>query len=155
MEIAEGNVVQFTECLEQLLIKMQEADNVCIEVTKEISKKEFSIVIFVAKKEEVIMKEIADYFNIPVSTTTGLVDKLVDKGFLRRIYSVEDRRSIKVALSKYGQSMFDLLQTTLFNMGETMLSGLTDEEQEQLIFLLQKVTTNLINYTPKPISRFG
>lgn len=148
MEISQGQITEFTCCLEKLMIKMQEADETCIEITKDISKKEFSIVIFVAKKESVIMKEIADYFNIPVSTTTGIVDKLVEKGFLKRIYSQEDRRSIKVTLSKYGLGVYDLLKTTMCNMSEHMLSGLSDEEQDQLIFLLGKVTAQLSDYRP-------
>ncbi|MFY0625661.1 MAG: MarR family transcriptional regulator [Reichenbachiella sp.] len=146
------NSAKFNACLEQLMIKMEEADNSCIEITKDISKKEFAVVIFVAKNEEVIMKDIADYLGIPVSTTTGLIDKLEDKGFLKRVYSKEDRRSIKIALSKYGQNVHNLLMSTLGHMGATMLNGLTNNEQQTLISLLQKVAENLKDYTPMPAS---
>lgn len=142
------NTLRFNACLEMLVIKMEEADNSCIEITKDLSKKEFAVVIFVARNEDVIMKDIADYLGIPVSTTTGLIDKLEDKGYLKRVYSKEDRRAIRIALSTYGQDIHDLLMRTLGNMGSTMLNGLSESEQNQLISLLEKVAENFSNYTP-------
>ena len=144
----QDNISKFNNCLQFLLMKMQEADNSCIEITKDLSKREFSVVIFVGKNSEVIMKDIADYLSIPVSTTTGLVDKLVEKGYLNRVYSKEDRRAIKIALSKYGLDCFNLLESILRHMSGTMLAGLSNSDQQKFIQLMEKVTENLKEYIP-------
>ena len=143
-------VEKFTESLETLLMKMQEADNTCMELTKDLSKREFAVLTFVGKHNEVIMRQIADYLSIPVSTTTGVVDKMVEKGYLKRYHSDEDRRTIKIALSKYGMDSFNLLMGTLHTMVQTMLMGLEDKDQTTLVELFSKISDNLKNYVPRP-----
>ena len=147
-ELVDNQICQFTHCLEALMMKMQEADNTCIELSKDISKRDFAVLTYVGKNHDVIMRDIAAYLGIPVSTTTGVIDKLVEKGYLKRYHSKEDRRTIKIGLSKFGQDSFNLLQSTLHHMGGAMLSGLNDSEQSKLIELLGKITSNLVNYVP-------
>lgn len=153
MRAEENKVGRFTSALETMLMKMQEVDNFCVELTKDISKRDFSIIVFVGKQEEVIMRDIAQFLNIPMSTCTGIVDKLVEKGHLRRFHSDEDRRIIKVSLSKSGKNSFHLMETSLYNLGSTMLSDLTAKEQESLIALLEKVTLNLDQHTPTTLKQ--
>lgn len=148
MAVDENKVGRFTSALEKMLMKMQEVDNSCVELTKDISKRDFSIIVFVGKQEEVIMRDIAEYLNIPMSTCTGIVDKLVEKGHLARFHSNEDRRIIKVTLSKFGKTSFQLLESSLFNMSTTMLGDLNQKEQDELIKLLEKVTSNLDQHVP-------
>ena len=102
-----------------------------------------SLIVFVGKQQQVIMRDIADFLSVPMSTTTGIVDKLVDKGYIARYHSDQDRRIIKVELSKFGKETFELMETTLFRMSDAMLGDLSDKEQNQLVKLLEKVTTNL------------
>ncbi|MDN5201865.1 MarR family transcriptional regulator [Fulvivirgaceae bacterium BMA10] len=139
----DGKVKRFTNALEEMLLKMQEASDICLEVTKDISKREFSLIIFIGKNKSLIMREIADFMRIPMSTATGVVDKLVNKGYLQRQFSEEDRRIINVALSKYGKEIYNLMSETLLRFGSVVLSGLDDEEQNQIIGLLEKVALNL------------
>lgn len=147
-QLVDNNIGKFTDCLEALMMKMQEADNTCIELSKDISKRDFTVLIYVGKSNDVIMRDIATFLGIPVSTTTGVIDKLVEKGYLKRYHSKEDRRTIKIGLSKFGQDSFNLLQSTLHHMGGAMLAGLSEKEQAELIFLLEKVAANLVNYVP-------
>ncbi|MDW3210829.1 MAG: MarR family transcriptional regulator [Reichenbachiella sp.] len=146
--LLDDKICKFTQCLEVLLMKMQEADNTCIELSKDISKRDFSVLTFVGKNHDVIMRDIAGYLGIPVSTTTGVIDKLVEKGYLKRYHSKEDRRTIKIGLSKFGQDSFNLLQSTLHHMGGAMLGGLSEKEQGELIHLLERISENLVNYVP-------
>lgn len=153
MSVDRNKVERFTNALEKMLMKMQEVDNFCVELTKDISKRDFSIIVYVGKSNEVIMRDIAEYLNTPMSTTTGIVDKLVDKGYITRFHSQEDRRIIKVKLSKFGKDSFDLLETSLFNMSNTMLSDLAPQERTSLISLLEKVTQNLENHLSTTIRK--
>jgi DNA-binding MarR family transcriptional regulator len=135
-----------------MMMKMQEVDNTCVELTKDISKRDFSIIVFLGKNQQVIMREIAEFLQVPLSTTTGIVDKLVESGYLSRFHSNEDRRIIKVGLSSSGKKSFNLLQTSLHNMGKTVLGDLTPTERDQFIGLLGKVTGNLQKHVPEPVS---
>lgn len=146
--VEEDKISRFTAALETMMMKMQEVDNTCVELTKHISKRDFSIIVFVGKNEEVIMRDIAEFLNIPVSTTTGIVDKLVENGYLSRYHSNTDRRIIQVGLSTSGKKSFNLLQTSLHNMAKTVLGDLSTDEREQFIGLLEKVTCNLEKHVP-------
>ncbi len=143
MSTSETQVSQFTEALEMMLMKMQEVDSTCIEATKDISKREFGLVVILGKHKSLIMSEIAEFINVPMSTATGIVDKLVSKGYLMRFYSEEDRRIVRIGLSKYGGELFELLEKTMIKFGYHILEGFEEEEKEMFIRLMQKATRNL------------
>ncbi len=67
------------------------------------------------------------------------IEKLVQRGFIERIASEDDRRSCKVMLTEPGQQKLDVaLQDHLDNM-EVMLEALNKDERLQLANLLKKV----------------
>lgn len=136
-------VKQFTDALEAMLMKMQEVDNTCLEVSRDITKREFGLVALLGKHNSLIMREVADFMSVPMSTATGIVDKLVNKGYLMRFYSEEDRRIIRIGLSKYGRELYELLENVLHMFGQHILEAFTDEERDQFIFLMEKATRHL------------
>jgi len=81
----EQKIQRFTTALEMMFLQMQEVDNTCMEVSKDISKREFSLIVFVGKQQQVIMRDIADFLAVPMSTTTGIVDKMVEKGYIAQL----------------------------------------------------------------------
>ena len=93
--------------------------------------------------EKVVNKEVSDFMKVPMSTATGIVDKLVSKGYLMRFYSEEDRRIVRIGLSKFGQELYDLLEKLMHYFGQHILEGFTSEERDQFIFLMEKATRNL------------
>ncbi len=136
-------VERLVEAMQKLILKMQEVDNTCLMLTQDIDKKELALISFIGRKEQVIMKEVADFLEVPLSTSTGIVDKLVNKGYLVRHHSQEDRRIVKVGLSQYGKETCELVMKMVNKMGVTILDDLTEKDQDALIKLLEKVTTNL------------
>jgi len=137
------NVSRLVGAMEKLFLKMQEVDSTCVMLTQDITKKELSLIAYIGKKEEVIMSEVSEFIVCPMSTTTGVVDKLVNKGYLKRFHSDEDRRTVKVSLTQYGKETFQLVQNMMSKMGNTILTDLNSSEQKHFIELLEKVTLNL------------
>ena len=58
--------------------------------------KEFQVVIYVCEQETVMMSEIAEKMKIPMSTATGIVDKLVAKNYLQRKLSPSERSIVLI-----------------------------------------------------------
>ena len=148
MKKKEEQVARLVEAMARLMMKTQEVDDTCVRLSKDIEKRDLMIVCFVGERGRVIMKEIAEYMDIPVSTTTGIVDKLVQKGYLSREFSPTDRRSIQIALSRHGNQTCDMMTKMKHKMAGRMLDDLTDKEGEALITLLEKVTNNLQKHVP-------
>ena len=148
MIIPDDKVNRFSLALQKMLLKMQEVDNSCLEVSKDLSKREFTLIIFIGKTGNTIMRDVADFLQVPVSTATGIVDKLVERKYLKRIHSDEDRRIVQVCLDKQGKAAFDLLQRQMFKMCHRILTDLTTNDQDCFIDILDKISSNLDQHVP-------
>ncbi|MDH3711295.1 MAG: MarR family transcriptional regulator [Cyclobacteriaceae bacterium] len=143
MKVKANNITRLATAFERLMVKMEEVDDFCVELTKDISKQDLSLIGYIGRQEEVIMREVATYCEVPLSTATWCVDKLVEKKYLKRVNSQEDRRIVKVSLTKKGQGVFELFQSKKYEMGERMLGNLSKERQEAFIETLEYIARNL------------
>ncbi|MEM9921065.1 MAG: MarR family transcriptional regulator [Bacteroidota bacterium] len=139
---------RLVEAMGRLIVMMQEVNDTCLRLSEDISKKELMIVSYVGDNGKVIMREIANYMKIPVSTTTGLVDKLVQKNYLQRQYSESDRRSISIVLDELGVQTHRMMSDMKSEMANKILNDLEDYEANNFINMLEKVTNNLHKYLP-------
>ena len=146
MSAGTENVNRFSQSLERLMLKMQEVDDTCVELCKDISHQELGLIGYIGLMGEVIMREIAEHLETPLSTATWIADKLVSKKYLKRYNSIEDRRIVKVGLTNKGQKSYELYQKLKISMGDRILQDLSVKDQSNLISLLEKVTRNLNNY---------
>ena len=60
----------------------------------------------VARLKEATMGQLSDHMNFPMSTATGIVDRLVKKGYIERGKSDSDRRIVVITLSEKGESYY-------------------------------------------------
>ena len=88
-------------------------------------------------------KLIIDNLAIAPSTTTGIVDRLVKNGYVRRIVYEKDRRKVFIEITPEGVEVQEEMRNqALLEMGRTM-SGFTEEDMNQMITLLAKITYQL------------
>jgi DNA-binding MarR family transcriptional regulator len=85
-------------------------------------------------------KNLADYLLLALSSTTALVDKLEDKGIVRRQRSTEDRRVIQVGLTEAGRETFTQAARAYLNFCKGMLKRLDEDDQDDLIELFRKIS---------------
>lgn len=115
----------------------------CLEKYGDLSLQELKVIDFLGKTGPSIMRKIADHLMLAVSTVTGIVDKMVQKEYVVRERTDEDRRIVKVTLTGKGQEIFDMNMDTHMEFSHGMLQGLNEDEQEILLVLLRKVDRNL------------
>lgn len=142
----EDHAKRLSDSMGRMIMMMQTVDDTCVELTKDIEKRDLMLISYVGDNEKPIMREIAEYLDIPVSTATGIIEKLVKKGYLKRYFSPEDRRSIRLKLARKGQEAYELLNKMRVSMTSKILSDLTHDEAENFIGLMEKITTNLNKY---------
>lgn len=117
-----------------------------IDIDLSFSKSELFALLILDRHKEIIMSQIADYISIPMSTATGVVDRLVKNGYLKRERSESDRRIVVIRLTDKGQELVDKFKKTLFKYIELINSNLTDEERNILFKVFFKVL-NILNKT--------
>lgn len=110
-----------------------------IQLDLTVSKTELLAMLIVDRYGEVIMSQISDYLNAPLSTTTGLVNRLVKNDYLLRERSDEDRRIVTIRLTDKGKSMMTELKGSIESYLERINTVLSVEERQVLLQILMKV----------------
>lgn len=119
-----------------------------IQLDLSVSKTELLAMLIVDRYGEVIMSQISDYLNAPLSTTTGLVNRLVKNGYLQRERSDADRRIVTIQLTDKGKSMIGELKTTLESYLERFNALLSSEERQVLFKIITKIINELSQKDP-------
>ena len=88
--------------------------------------------------------EIAGRTVAVVPGITGLIDRLEQAGFVKRVRCEEDRRIIYVALTDQGTKVLAALDEPLMALHRKILGHLSQAEMKELIRLLEKVREPLI-----------
>lgn len=146
MKTREELINEFMDVFELLIAKTQETDQSCITIigANDITKQDLAIIAFVGKRGEVIMREIADYLDIPYSTATGIIDKLVNKKVLKRVNCPTDRRKVAVGLTpKKGQEVFQQFTAFRHGLGAKVLAPMDERDFEDMDRIMKKMVKQI------------
>ncbi|MEW6273180.1 MAG: MarR family transcriptional regulator, partial [Thermodesulfobacteriota bacterium] len=68
----------------------------------EVSERELALLSALVREGPMISKDLGARFHVPVSTMTGLVDRMEKKGLVRRVPHRRDRRAIELEATPAG-----------------------------------------------------
>ena len=145
MTVKKENSARLISCLFGIMGGLKKNVNECCASNCELSEKEFHVVAFVGQHGEVKMSDIAELIASPMSTVTSIVDKLVEKKYLDRFHSKEDRRVVQVALVGQGQELYSKFIAQKQEMASGILKDFSSSEQEQLLGYLERMTLGFQN----------
>lgn len=114
-----------------------------LQLDMKFSKTELLSLLFIDKRGDITMTELAEYLNTPMSTANGIIERLVKKGYVSRNRSDTDRRIVVVCLTPEGRQLlggFHALITDYINMA---LEVLSEEEASALIGIVLKIARGL------------
>lgn len=83
--------------------------------------------------------EVANELQITVGTLTTAINRLVKKGYVERIRSEDDRRVVKLGLTKKGKLLFRVHQYFHRQMIRQVLRDMTNEEETVLLKALKNL----------------
>ncbi|MEU9668450.1 MarR family transcriptional regulator [Streptomyces bobili] len=85
------------------------------------------------------MSELGDMLGLAKSSLTGLVDRTVQRGLVRREGDPRDRRAVRVGLTEEGERLAHEFYEETCRRVETLPAGLTANERDRLAALLARV----------------
>lgn len=110
-----------------------------------LTRVESTILRFVRfSKKSVTPKDIGEEFSINKSTTSEVLKSLEQKGYIKKVQKEEDYRSIYIEITQSGIEIDNKYLELFKEIDDKILDCLTEEEIEQLQFLLEKVANNVI-----------
>ncbi|MFV0559164.1 MAG: MarR family winged helix-turn-helix transcriptional regulator [Enterococcus sp.] len=90
--------------------------------------------------------EVAKELSITAGTLTTAINKLVKKGYVERIRSEDDRRVVKLGLTKKGKLLFRVHQHFHREMVKNILIGMSSDEEVALLKALKNLHDFLQGY---------
>jgi len=102
---------------------------------------EFSILMLVAANPEVNQKQLGKALDISAPNMAVTLDRMVERGWVRRVRSEKDRRAQLVHLTAKGRELVERAGTIASTMEDPALRVLSAAERALLIELLLKVAS--------------
>ena len=90
-----------------------------------------------------LQKEIETSLGVSHPTVSGLVSRLEKNGFVRTWIDDSDRRNKVVELTDKARETGDELHATMHERDRSLLTGLDEHEQAELIRMLKQVYANV------------
>jgi DNA-binding MarR family transcriptional regulator len=107
-----------------------------------ITSAQFKIIIGIAHERASTLSEFARFFDYDPGAMKRLIDRVEEKGLIRRAPSLVDRRLIHLELTEEGRAMYPLIMRAVSKVNKKMLEGFSDVETAQFQFFLQRVISN-------------
>lgn len=85
------------------------------------------------------LTELAATLKLSKPTVKVAVDKLVDKDFVIRVKSDDDRRSAHLHLTEKGKLINTMHEYAHRRIAESIVRKLNEEEQKQFVLLMEKI----------------
>lgn len=95
----------------------------------DLSMAEIHTIAAIGKDQLLRMSELAGQLHITMGTLTVMIHNLVKKGFVERYKSEEDRRIVRVGLTKGGRQIYDLHELFHENLVDALLGDFDEKEQ--------------------------
>lgn len=108
----------------------------------DITSAQFKIVIGIAHERAKTLTEFARFFDYDPGAMKRLIDRVEQKGLIRRVPSLVDRRIINLELTEQGAALYPQIMAVVSKVNRKMLDGFSDVETAQLQFFLQRVISN-------------
>lgn len=77
-----------------------------------------------------------------MSNTTRIIDKLIDKSFVKRIICKENRRKIELFITEEGLNFLKQVDPVIDQIEEKMTDHLSEKEKQEILILLNKLNLN-------------
>jgi DNA-binding MarR family transcriptional regulator len=108
----------------------------------DLTQQQFRYLQVIFRMKNPTLTELARELDLTKPTVTVLADKLVEKGYIKRVKSDQDRRSMHLHIDKKGTKIEALREIAYERMAEKISSGLSETETAILTELLRKIVVN-------------
>ena len=93
---------------------------------------------------ELSQVELVQMTHLKAPSISAILKKMEDEGLVERRFNPNDRREIRVSLTKKGMEVDHSIVEALKSTDEAGLAGLSDAEKETLMSLLCRIRENLL-----------
>src|SRR5512140_2974638 len=104
----------------------------------DLSRREATVLRFLATNGPANMSDVSAAAGLALSTSTGLIDRLVERQLVERDRPADDRRTVMITLSRRGQRDLERFNASKVALGARILEALSPAERETLLEMFRK-----------------
>lgn len=93
----------------------------------------------IGRVNSISLKELSIILAIDMSTTSRTVEGLVKKGYVQRIPSLEDRRSVDISLTDSGMVIFETIESNNDTFFADIFDNIPDAEKMTVLHALDVI----------------
>ena len=108
-----------------------------------LTRSQWWVLTHVFRNHGATQSELAEALEVEKATLGRLLDRLVDKGWIRRESDVDDRRAKRIYLTEEVEPAMKAMRAAAAELRREAFAGLSAEERERLIDCLLEVKINL------------
>ena len=105
-----------------------------------LSRSETTLLGFLAEHGPATMSEVSSLLGMALSSTTGLIDRLVERRLVERARPESDRRTVRVMLTTRGKRALETYTADKIRLARGMLERLEPRERDVLLGFFRKMT---------------
>lgn len=110
-----------------------------------ITRHQWWLLVQLARHQEAIVSQVelarlVDMGKVPLGRT---IDRLEEKGLLRRATGASDRRSKQVSLTPEGHDLVRRMRTVALELGQSIMDGIPRSRHRELNSILSRLKDNL------------
>lgn len=98
------------------------------------------------RNEPAYAKDLERHFELSHPTVSGILQRLEAKGFITLAPEKQDRRCKRIVLTQRALDNHEHICATMGELEQTLVSGFSEEEQEQFWSLLCRAAQNVGNF---------
>lgn len=102
---------------------------------------EIDTIIVIGREGMKSMSSIAKQLGVSFGTPTVTIDRLIEKGYVKRIRDEEDRRQVFVKLSDKGTEVLESIISLKNGLTERIFGILQEDERTRLIDILSRLNS--------------
>lgn len=104
---------------------------------------QFVVLDILSRHGESKMSDLAHFINVTTAAMTGIVDRLVRDGYLKRVNDPQDRRIIKVNLTSRGDKLVREASELRKQYFSTIFGMISQKEREDYLKILEHLRDHI------------
>jgi DNA-binding MarR family transcriptional regulator len=132
-------VKRFMTVNEQVFAKTAYSESHAYAQFKDLSLMQVNTIRLIEHYKPCTMSTLAKSMGLTMGSVTQLIDRLIERKYVKRIRSTEDRRVVYAELTAKGKKVIQATRQQVEDFANDMLSKFTTEEQENILDVFERM----------------
>ncbi len=120
-----------------------------------ITRAQWRVLMWVYRTPGVTQSELADTLDVQKAALGRMLDRLSDKGWIKRQADSDDRRIRRVQLSKEVEPLIATMRTIAAELRAAAMAGISEPDREHFVDTLLLMKNNLIAFQGEDLNTTG